>query len=406
MEIIQIKRIQKKESVVCIDFECTEKLDVFFTSKQFFYECTENIEMVPDSIVVIPFVVNVLPLVWLTNSTLKLYSIDRIFYESIDSFKQGYVEMYPMFDFQGIVEANEKIDNKYDCKNNVGIFFSGGVDAFATLLAHIDEHPRLITVWGADVKLSDEKGWNNVILHTNKTTNEFALQTALFIKTNFREFLNESELNNLVKISKDSWWHGFQHGIGLIGLASIVAYIYKFSVVYIASSFTARDNVTCASSPTIDNFVKFGNTVVSHDQYGCNRQNKITSIVKAVTSNQKNIDVRVCWESEGGTNCCRCEKCLRTMMGFWAEGVDPKKFGFNYDKSLLKSIRILQLKMPYYPTFVKVFWKDIQDRFKETSCYSAESMWIKNYDFLKPPTLKNNVYKAYVKIKSKLRRIL
>ena len=43
------------------------------------------------------------------------------------------------------------------------------------------------------------------------------------------------------------------------------------------------------------------------------------------------MKLRVCWESAGGSNCCHCEKCLRTILAIYAEGADPRDFGFDYE---------------------------------------------------------------------------
>ena len=38
---------------------------------------------------------------------------------------------------------------------------------------------------------------------------------------------------------------------------------------------------------------------------------------------------------KGGSNCCNCEKCWRTISGIYVEGFNPHKFGFEYsDKQL------------------------------------------------------------------------
>ena len=52
-------------------------------------EYNENIERVPKNIAVIPFIVNVLPIVWLTDAILEVEELDRTFYNSINRFKQG-----------------------------------------------------------------------------------------------------------------------------------------------------------------------------------------------------------------------------------------------------------------------------------------------------------------------------
>ena len=47
-------------------------------------EYNENIERVPKNIAVIPFIVNVLPIVWLTDAILEVEELDRTFYNSIN----------------------------------------------------------------------------------------------------------------------------------------------------------------------------------------------------------------------------------------------------------------------------------------------------------------------------------
>ena len=37
--------------------------------------------------------------------------------------------------------------------------------------------------------------------------------------------------------------------------------------------------------------------------------------------------LHVCWEVQG-ENCCKCEKCYRTMANIMAEGESPKRFNF------------------------------------------------------------------------------
>ena len=89
--------------------------------------------------------------------------------------------------------------------------------------------------------------------------------------------MDESKLTKLVeKYANDDWWHGFQHGIGLIGHAAPLAYLFNIDNLYIASSYTIKDKgkVTCASDPTIDNYVKFSDCHVIHDGYEYGRQEK------------------------------------------------------------------------------------------------------------------------------------
>ena len=99
-EQIVVKTITIASHRIEISFDFTEGLSPYFDSGQrtFWQEYTEDMSGVPSSIAIIPFVCNVLPLVWITDSVLKLPELDETFSDSIKEFKQGYMDMYPMFE--------------------------------------------------------------------------------------------------------------------------------------------------------------------------------------------------------------------------------------------------------------------------------------------------------------------
>lgn len=388
-------------------YEVKGEIKKYFNPEEhsFWSEYSSPVDDVPVGIAVIPFVCNVLPLVWLTNTELELEELDIDFYNSIEKFKLGYVNMYSMLKFEGCVKVNKLTDNRYETSGKVASFFSGGVDAFATLIAHISERPILLTIWGADIRHEDIVGWKNVVGHVEKTVQTFDLQK-VYVKTNFRYFINEKELNRLVQFSGDSWWHGFQHGIGLIGHAAPIAFSNKLFRVYIASTFTKSDHATCASDPTIDNYVSFCNCSTYHDQYEYSRQNKITHICRYVKDTHRQIELRVCWQSSGGKNCCHCEKCYRTIFGILAEGEDPLNYGFEYSaKELLGFGYQIRNKLLMIP-LIRILWKDIQNRFidnRENLPQFQELNWIYTYDFDK---INSNFYKRILLLKRRIIKVL
>lgn len=366
---LTITRIEIENNLLKVYYKVDEELRPYFSfEKEYFLaEYSVSIEEVPESIAVIPFITNVLPIIWITDSLLEVPELDQTFYHSIPNFKQGYIDMSPMLSFKGEIKVEKLIDNTYQATGGNAAFFSGGVDAFTTLIAHIEEKPTLITLFGSDVKLNDTIGIQNVYNHVEKTVNDFQLPPAQYIKTNFRSFINESKLSELVKASKDGWWHGYQHGIGIIGHAAPIAYLFKFHTIYIASTFTVRDKVICASDPTIDSKVQFGNSFVFHDQYEHNRQEKLQIITHYCNINHQKVEPHVCWISSGGKNCCKCEKCIRTIYGLLAEGVSPKDYGFNYTPRQFRMMPIIMIvNLMNAPQQIRILWEDIQNRFKET----------------------------------------
>ena len=317
-----------------------EWAECFSLEQSFFVEYNNSdIMNVPKSIAVIPFLGSVLPMAWVCDAEVVIPECDKDFIDNIDDVKNGYINMFPGFNFGGCLNVEKVIDNSRDSLDGVMSLFSGGVDAFNTLTMHADEKLILLSLWGADVKLTDEAGWNIVSEHLKQTAKDFNID-CVEAKTSFRRFLKEGKLDKVVSSSGDGWWHGFQHGMGIITHAAPIAYLRDVKTVYIASSFTAADkgNYTCASDPTIDNHIRFGGSSVCHDGYEFARQQKIHNIVEFCKKTGKSISLRVCWESSGGSNCCECEKCWRTILGIIAEKQDPRKFGFEYTDNSFKKL--------------------------------------------------------------------
>lgn len=303
----------------------------YFNNKEkFTVDYGVDVSAVPKGVLVIPFLANVLPISWVCDAEIIVEEIERDFHDSIENFKKGYVEMYPMISFKG--KLTTKTISSYEPAPQMtsALFFSAGVDSFDTFLSHMDEKPLLITLWGSDVTFEDAVGWRSMLQRINYMKDSFGLESVV-VKTNFRRFLREGALGRLVKISGDGWWHGFQHGIGILCHAAPYAYLRGFKKLYIASSFTEKQKgkVVCASDPTIDEAVKFLGTHVIHDGYEFDRLCKVSHIVDYARQTNNYLPLHVCWEESGGENCSHCEKCSRTILEIYACGEDPEKFGFN-----------------------------------------------------------------------------
>lgn len=57
----------------------------------FFCEYSEDISNTPQSIAVIPFIVQVLPIIWLFDATLIVDELDKHFYDCMEKIKEGYI---------------------------------------------------------------------------------------------------------------------------------------------------------------------------------------------------------------------------------------------------------------------------------------------------------------------------
>lgn len=381
-----------------VEFAVSEGLKQYFKKNIFHFDYSVDVSNVPHGVAVIPFVCNVLPIIWLTDAILCLDELEEDFYECIEKLKFGYKDIYPNLQFKGQIECNKIRYEKNECNNRSLVFFSGGVDAVATLIAHLDMQPTLFSICGADIKLGNEKGWNAVMNQINEIQNSFNL-SSIQCHSNFRDFINEQKLCELVTNLgvKDDYWHGFQHGIGLIGHAAPIAYQYGYTTHYIASSYTIRERgiITCASDPRIDNYVRFVGATVFHDQFEFNRQEKIKRIVDYCRDSKQYVKLRVCWITDVGSNCCVCEKCIRTIYGIMAECEDPRNYGFNF-LNLFKMKLLLKYKIIIDKSFVPL-WTNIIDRINEQEKGTTKIEWLRECSVKK---LNNNkIKRALIKFK-------
>lgn len=373
-----------------------------------FYESVEN---VPASILAIPFVTNVLPIAWVYDADLYIPELDKALYEHVDDIKNGYINMYPKVSFGGSLSVSKVVDNSRESRSDKkGLMFSGGVDATSSLVSILKNgtKPRLITLWGADVALDDTDGWVEKAKHTESIANRLNLEYSL-VKTNFRNFIDGDALTDKIeKAAGDHWWHGFQHGIGIIGHSAPLAYKYKLGEVYIAASFTRGDDSTCASDPTIDEHLHMGACNTIHDGYDMSRPMKVGNIQSFINANQNlsatGLPLKVCWQSRGAKNCGICEKCMRTACEILVVGGDPAFYDItNFDSDYMRNNLF-----KYSDTMYASIWEDIKARLDENRPILTgknDIYWLLGIDFEKKLRSPRAVSRKYArKIQSKITR--
>lgn len=360
MDVLFVKKIRIGIFSIEIEFERTGRWKEFINTEKFICEFNKKIDTSSEAIAAVPFLGNILPIAWYFDLQINVDDLDKNFYNSLTDILDGYKKMYPSIKFGGYLKVNHLVDTGSKVPQKEACFFSGGVDAYYTLLRNRKEISAITTVWGADIFLNDEQGWNNVLYHLEAVTNEFDVELYT-IKSNFREMLNNTALNKALNYKGWNWWHEFQHGMGLITLMAPLAEVDNLCKIFIASSYTADvKNLTCASDPSIDNQVKFSACKVIHDGFESNRQEKIKYIVNA--SENCRVNLRVCWTTRGGKNCCTCEKCCRTITAIYLEGGNPSEMGFDNKKAEFKEVAV---NMKYRNTGLSRDWDLIQERMQE-----------------------------------------
>lgn len=383
---IEITDVSVAENRIECRYNVSGEIKKYFTDVPFYAEYSVPVRETPVSVAVIPLICQMLPIAWIFDAEIIVPEIDEDFFNSMPEFREGFIKMYPRLQFLGKLTAGRVVKNSPVNSTYPSVaFFSGGVDAFQTVIQHLDEKPMLALLWGFDVNPDNTEGWANVERHAQETAKDLGLEL-LIVKTVFRRILEEGKLTAYVlPKAEDSWWHGFQHGLGLIGHIAPFAYCYGTKAVYISASFTKDFNPCCASDPTIDNFVRYCGCQTVHSGYDCERQEKVRQICAFSNETQTPISLRVCWESSGGSNCCRCEKCTRTIMNILAIKQDPSQFGFVYsDKQFAYMMRKLRRLFAvqkirdyyYYFNCQRSFWQNYG------LCECPKSLrWFRRYDF-------------------------
>lgn len=402
MKGIELENIYVTKNKIEYRFSVDNTLKEYFNPEhkfviEYFFDGQElDITSAPSAVLAIPFVCNVLPIIWLTDSILLVNEIDEDFYDSIIEFKKGYISMFPDAVFRGTLHANKIVKctcgNRNRGKSRTASFFSGGLDATTTVLRHLDESPTLISVWGSDIDFENANGWNRVDKAICETADIFQLHHVV-IHSSFRKFDKEGELEKAFGARlHDGWWHGVKHGIGLLGHAAPLAWLYGITSVYIASSNCETDGkVTCASHPSIDSYVRFCNSKVVHDGFEMSRQDKVAYVVQYHRNHPENkILLHVCWQSQDGNNCCHCEKCYRTMVAIWTEGGNPKDFGLDVESVILKDVYKKMAIQYDYSRVIAIQWNQIKQAIiNNQEClrgkpYYKDLKWIGEFDFFSP----------------------
>ena len=377
------------------------RLDRFFNKDIPFFVEFQDVSVdfadVPNSILSVPFVANLLPLAWLFNITIEVDELDESFYQSIEQIKWGFKRIYPEVIFSGAVSANKIINNSYINSNNTVCLFSGGVDAMYTLLKHRQERPTLINVWGVDISFDDLQGHAEVERHNKKVAESFQCRY-ICVKSSLRSFLNEQFLNQeSYRILEDYWWHGAQHSIGLLSILAPYNYIMKTRTNYIASSFTEKElqmGVKCVSFPVIDEAYRVADTRVCHDGFEANRSMKIKYICDVYKYDNLSLELKVCFQFKNGKNCSCCEKCYRTMMDILVFDNQLGKYGFSSISSNASEIRAF-----LDTSEVKLYnWLPIQESYRNHP-ENDKPKWFVDYKINSLKSMRSKIRRLGIRIR-------
>ena len=218
-----------------------------------------------------------------------------------------------------------RISRNYN--QEVGLFFSGGVDSMFSLF---DDEARgsslrirdLITVWGFDIPLSKPEEFqklhqqlNNIAIKTNSVL--------IPVITNLRS-LGEPYAH---------LWGERGHGAALAAIGHLFS--AELTEVRIASSFDYENIFPWGSHPYIDPLFSSSNLSVVHDGAAWSRVDK----TRLLTDFDIALDaLHVCHKMASSANCSHCSKCIRTMLTIDCFGAKDRANAFDWSEYNLKTL--------------------------------------------------------------------
>jgi hypothetical protein len=350
----------------------------------FEYEDGLDLALVPQQVTMLPFLWTVAPIVWALGQEYELDVLDPRVAQSFEHMRAELRTMYPSLSWSGAIrprEVSTAPDSPLSELTHAALF-SGGVDSTFTALRYQGKDQLLISVWGADVRLTDHDTWERIATRNEAFAARHGSAFAT-VRSNFKS-INYPLLNTLAP-DIPNWWREVQLSPGTLGLTAPLLYAKGIPIIRVASTLTAESAANYASLPRLDNLVSLATARVEHDGFELSRQAKIETLVDRQRRSGEPMTLRVCLThvTKDGGNCGRCEKCLRTIVGLLIAGADPRDFGFpRYRPEQVEGIpaqfaaRRLKLEGQGF------MWTDLQAHTPPASVLDGPFWsWLRGFDF-------------------------
>lgn len=193
----------------------------------------------------------------------------------------------------------------------IGLFFSGGVDSYYTLLKNMEDHPtgddaitHLLFVLGADSRYGYDQTYMDRITTLMQEVSGETGKRAIILECNLRWLF--PDLNWLI-----------YHGSAMISIALALSPLFKRSLL--SASQPPDPLIPWGSHPHLDPLWATEGIEIVHAGGEVYRTEKIASHISRSELALRTL--RVCFEVEQQPkNCGRCRKCLQTMVALHAAG--------------------------------------------------------------------------------------
>ncbi len=218
VNLIEELRINKNRIDVIInrDFKDQYLRDDFFVE----YEDEINLEQLDYSIVTIPFIMNVVSMVWISGKRYCIESMDENLYYSLKKIHEIFELLYPNTSWNGELIPKKLVKNSVSLQedgNRIALLFTCGLDSVCSSLRHRDKKQLLINIFRIEEVFGKEYE-----LDYKQQLIDFAQQYGhenSFMRSNFLDFLNHRVLNT-ISPEIDCWRTGAVEGLSWAGLVA------------------------------------------------------------------------------------------------------------------------------------------------------------------------------------------
>lgn len=377
-------KIENYGQKVLYDYDISPDIKQYF-NENFFIEYDIDVSDVPKSILVIPFVANLLPISWFVGFDIVLDNLDFEFYNCISTIKEVFANEFPQIlkNKSQVICAN--LEKNHSSTEKSAMLFSGGVDAYATYLKNKSNNPDLILIRGAEIPVDDKVQWERA---------KYNVESEAFLLNNFKHYISMNcrefySYRVLELVTGGGWWGVIQHGLCLICALAPISQKLGYGTVKIAATHSNQFRMFWGSMPEIDENIRWADTKVRHDGFDMSRMDKVEFIVNNAKHLNKKFTLRVCYsEFNSDINCSECEKCLRTMTAIAILNENPNKYGFKFTKKFYNDVENL-LKNGFSTEGIRYAWYGILCKLK-----TQESIY--NIDGDSPKDIKTRLEKQLI----------
>jgi hypothetical protein len=256
-----------------------------------------------------PWLVLLLPLAAKLGETIRIDgSVDPLLAEGAHEIMEIWHYWFPYLQVVHI-EAEIRAAGQPGSRSRAAQFFSGGVDSFFTALRHSEpDDPSyagsLVFAWGFDIPLANAQAFYALKPLLQKVADGLG-RTLVVVASNLRE-------RQFGALPWDKLGHGV--AMGCVGLH----FEQAFERLLIPSTDGYRETGPWGSHVLTDHHMSTSLLRFIHDGPSYSRFDKLRLVAESPVALST---LRVCYKSSTVSNCGKCEKCLRTMIGLDILGV-------------------------------------------------------------------------------------